>query len=86
MRVTCSTCSHRAEIAAPSDVWQCNCAAGVSTDPECECSALNEAPGTEDNPPDRSADVAALEAQIAEIQGAARVEGTIRVERADGHE
>jgi hypothetical protein len=75
MRVTCGSCAHRAEIAAASDVWVCNCHAGQSSDPECTCSARNEAPGTEDNPPDRSGDIAALEAQLLQLRGAARPEG-----------
>jgi hypothetical protein len=37
--------------------------------------ARNEAPGTEDNPPDRSGDIAALEAQLQQLRGAARPEG-----------
>ncbi len=68
-RVTCGECGHRADIAAESKVWRCNCAAGVSADPECRCDAQNEVEGdVEVNLPDRGGEIAALEAQLAQLR------------------
>jgi hypothetical protein len=69
-RVTCGECGHRADVVAESKVWRCNCAAGVTSDPECRCAAVNEVEGdVEPNPPDRGGEIAALEAQLAELRG-----------------
>ena len=43
IEVACGECGHPAALAAPSDVWKCNCHAGVG--PDCGCDALNEADG-----------------------------------------
>ena len=75
--VTCGACGHDADVAAPSDVWRCNCAAGVSSDPDCGCDALNESPGVEDNPPDRAGEIAALEAKLLELRGGVAPEGQV---------
>lgn len=76
--VTCSECGHDAEISAPSDVWRCNCAAGVGPE-DCGCAAVNEADvPVEHNPPDRSAEVAALEVRLAVLRGQAAAEGEVR--------
>ncbi|OJY47605.1 hypothetical protein [Pseudonocardia sp. 73-21] len=75
LQVTCRHCGHDAEIARPSDAWKCNCAAGVSSDPDCVCDALNEAPGTEDNPGEGADELAQLEARLAELKGAVAPEG-----------
>lgn len=75
--VTCVTCGHAAEVQAPSDAWRCNCSAGVSTDPGCVCDALNEARGTESNPPETdTGEVAELEARLAVLRGTAAPEGS----------
>lgn len=75
MRVECQTCGHRAELQAASDVWKCNCAAGVGPD-DCACDALNEQPGTEDLSVDTSAaEIAELEARLVTLRGGTTPEG-----------
>lgn len=76
--VTCKECEHDAEVSAPSDAWRCNCAAGVGPG-DCGCDALNESDGpVEDNPPDRSGEVAELEARLAVLRGGVAPEGEVR--------
>jgi hypothetical protein len=78
-KVTCAACRHNADVQAPSDAWKCNCAAGIGPD-GCECAELNEAPGTEDNTVDQSAqEVASLEARLLELRGDAALNGDANV-------
>jgi hypothetical protein len=81
VRVTCSKCGHEAKLQSPSDAWKCNCAAGIGPD-DCNCDHLNEAEGTEDNPPDNSAEIVALEARIAELKASGQTTPAGEVEQA----
>ena len=74
--VTCGGCGHPAEISAPADVWKCSCAA---QDSRCNCDELNEAFGSEDNPPDKGGEIADLEARLQQLRGHAAAEGTPNV-------
>jgi hypothetical protein len=78
MKVTCEACGHPAEISAPSDVWKCNCWAGVGPD-DCDCDASNEAPGTEDLTSDTTetaeSEIARLESRLITLRGGITPEG-----------
>lgn len=75
MKVTCEACGHDADIGEASDAWRCPCSAGLRAGSTCDCRAVNEAPGTEDNPGDPSGEIANLEARIIELRGGVRPEG-----------
>lgn len=74
--VTCGGCGHAAELVAPADVWKCNCAA---QDSRCNCDELNEAFGSEDNPPDKAGEIADLEARLLELRGNSEPKGEANV-------
>lgn len=66
--VTCGDCREKAQIVAPADVWKCP-----------SCGELNEAFGTENNPPDRTGEAADLEAKLIELRGSVAPEGDTNV-------